>query len=334
MWFALFAVVVVRALGYFDVQISAKILGIALLGELLIIAIFTFGVLFQGGADGVSIEPILPWNFGQGVAPGIGVFFAFWSWVGFEAAPNYAEESKDPQRTIPIAVYFSCVGVGVLYTLMMWAVVTAYGDKGADGRRVRRRRCDGTGHAERLHVRAAASRTSCTWPMEAYVGHFASAAMDWLIVTGALACGAALLNAGIRYWYALGREGILPRALGRTHPKHKTPHVAILTVGRSTRADPGVLVPQPAAARDVRLAGGAGRDLDRARAGADGAVDVLLLPARASDGAALVEDERGPVDRLRRPGLRPAAAVLEPVLPRRRRVVREPGVRDPVDRRA
>jgi amino acid transporter len=54
--------------------------------------------------------------------------------------------------------------------------------------------------------------------------------MDWLIVTGALACGAALLNAGIRYWYALGREGILPRALGRTHPVHKTPHVAIISV--------------------------------------------------------------------------------------------------------
>ena len=69
-----------------------------------------------------------------------------------------------------------------------------------------------------------------TGPMEAYVGHFAAAAMDWLIVTGALACGAALLNAGIRYWYALGREGILPRALGRTHPVHKTPHVAILVV--------------------------------------------------------------------------------------------------------
>ena len=74
----------------------------------------------------------------EGVAPGIGVFFAFWSWVGFEAAPNYAEESKDPQRTIPIAVYFSCIGVGLLYTLMMWAVVTAYGRQGRDRRRLRR----------------------------------------------------------------------------------------------------------------------------------------------------------------------------------------------------
>ena len=60
---------------------------------------------------------MLPWNAFKGIAFGLGIFIAFWSWVGFEAAPNYAEESKNPHRTIPIAVYASCVFVGVLYTL-------------------------------------------------------------------------------------------------------------------------------------------------------------------------------------------------------------------------
>jgi amino acid transporter len=228
-WYALFAVVVVAALGYFDVQISAKILGVALIGELLIILVFTFGVLLQGGAEGLEIAPVLPWNFGMGVAPGIGVFFAFWSWVGFEAAPNYAEESKDPQRTIPIAVYFSCIGVGLLYTVMMWAVVSAYGHEGALDAAFA-----GGAATEPVTLNGytfvPGFANIVTGPMQAYVSHFAAAAMDWLIVTGALACGAALLNAGIRYWYALGREGILPRALGRTHPVHKTPHVAIISV--------------------------------------------------------------------------------------------------------
>jgi amino acid transporter len=73
--------------------------------------------------------------------------------------------------------------------------------------------------------------TFVTGPMEAYVGHFFGAAMDWLIVTGSLACASALTNAGLRYWYALGREGILPRPLGRTHATHRTPHVAIFTIG-------------------------------------------------------------------------------------------------------
>jgi amino acid transporter len=36
-------------------------------------------------------------------------------------------------------------------------------------------------------------------------------------------------NVAMRYFYAMGREGILPRALGRTHPTHKSPYVASIT---------------------------------------------------------------------------------------------------------
>jgi len=223
---ALFAVSVVVLLGYFDVQISAKVLGVALCGELLVIAIFTLGVLFQGGNSGLEISPLLPWNFHVGVAPGIGVFFAFWSWVGFEAAPNYAEESKDPVRVIPIAVYFSCIFVGLLYTFMMWAVVSAYGKGTAMDQAFAAGKATMNGKTYTVDA-----LNFVTPAMSAYVGHFASAAMSWLIVSGSLACASALTNAGLRYWYALGREGIMPRALGRTHRTHKTPHIAIFTVG-------------------------------------------------------------------------------------------------------
>ena len=172
--------------------------------------------------------------------------------------------------------------------------------------------------------------------MEAYVGHFAAAAMDWLIVTGALACGAALLNAGIRYWYALGREGILPRALGRTHPKHKTPHVAILFVMVPQHdADPDLLVPDRLPLEMYGWLAVQGVIWIVLVQALDGAVDVLLLPQRASRPSMhRWKTIAAPWIGFLGPGLRAAAAVLEPVLPRRRRVVREPGVRDPVDRRA
>ena len=126
-WFAILGIVGICALGYFDIPISAKILGVFLITELVIIFAFTIGVFVQGGNDGVSIAPVLPWNAFKGIAFGLGIFIAFWSWVGFEAAPNYAEESKNPHRTIPIAVYASCVFVGVLYTLASWASVSSYG---------------------------------------------------------------------------------------------------------------------------------------------------------------------------------------------------------------
>ena len=50
--------------------------------------------------------------------------------------------------------------------------------------------------------------------------------MSYLIITGSFACGMAFHNTTARYLYSLGREGLLPRALGRTHPRWKSPHIA------------------------------------------------------------------------------------------------------------
>ena len=93
---------------FFHIELTAKILGVFLVLEL--IALLTFGIcaLVQP-ADGLSFSSLLPWHlfdgdgngatkaFGAGTL-GVGIFGAFWSWIGFEMAPNYAEESKDPKR--------------------------------------------------------------------------------------------------------------------------------------------------------------------------------------------------------------------------------------------
>jgi amino acid transporter len=50
-----------------------------------------------------------------------------------------------------------------------------------------------------------------------------------LIITGSFACGMAFHNTSARYFYSLGREGLLPRSLGRTHPRWKSPHIASIT---------------------------------------------------------------------------------------------------------
>ena len=68
-------------------------------------------------------------------------------------------------------------------------------------------------------------------PANELIGWALGSAMGYFIITGAFACASALNNAGLRYTYALGREGLLPRALGRTHPTHRTPHIAVLTQG-------------------------------------------------------------------------------------------------------
>ena len=225
-WFAILGIVGIAALGYFDIPISAKILGVFLITELFIIFAFTIGVFIQGGNDGVSIDPVLPWNAFKGIAFGLGIFIAFWSWVGFEAAPNYAEESKNPHRIIPIAVYVSCVFVGVLYTLASWASVSSYGPAN-----------------EAFDALTAGTTT-------VFGGELTVDYLNFNVVPANELIGAWLgqRNGDLHHHRRIRLcrrpeqrraalhvrarpRGTLPKALGRTHPKHRTPHVAVLVQG-------------------------------------------------------------------------------------------------------
>ena len=138
-------VALITVLAYFDVHISARILGIALISEVVALLIFDFVVFgnFGDGGRNVQFAAINPLNafkperrIGErhAVAAGawaVGVFFAFWSWVGFEWRPNYGEESKNPKRIVPRAMYISVIGLGVFYTITSWASLSAYASTGA-----------------------------------------------------------------------------------------------------------------------------------------------------------------------------------------------------------
>src|ERR1700716_2937826 len=132
-WWGFAMIALIAVLSYFDVRVSARILGVALLCEIVTLVIFD-GFMFTKARGNVSIDAINPVNAFKALpaghaggtalaagAAGIGIFFAFWSWVGFEMAPNYGEESKNPKRNVPRALYISVIGLGIFYTLTSWA---------------------------------------------------------------------------------------------------------------------------------------------------------------------------------------------------------------------
>ena len=85
--FALGAALLISVLCWFDVELSVKVLGTALIGELIILAIFDLVVFGSGGseADGIQWEALNVFQLtdpGVGLAAGVGLFLAFWSWVG------------------------------------------------------------------------------------------------------------------------------------------------------------------------------------------------------------------------------------------------------------
>jgi amino acid transporter len=214
-WLALVMVVIISLLTFFDVRLSSTLLAIGLISEILILLIFDVFLFSKGHTDFSAINPV---NAFRGFAAsgkllagavGIGLFFAFWSWVGFEMAPNYGEESRDPKRIVPRALYISVIGLGVFYVITSWAPLGGYPSE----------------HAAVAQAQSDAANFYLN-PARQYAGHWVASIMSYLIITGSFACGMAFHNTTARYFYSLGREGLLPSALGRTHPKFKSPHIA------------------------------------------------------------------------------------------------------------
>jgi amino acid transporter len=223
----------VFTLAFFDVKLTSRVLGVAMITEVLCIVILIVAVFVQGGGpEGFAFgETLNPFNLqdneaanlagpltGGFVTAAIGVAFfgAFWSWVGFEMAPNYAEETKNPKKAMAPAMFTMVIGLGVFYTLAAWAITS------------------GTGPSQIGLAQAAAFNgeiPNIIYPVsDEFVGGWLSFLIKLLAVTGDFACFAAFFNTSARYVFSMGREGILPRALSRTHPVHKSPYIASIAV--------------------------------------------------------------------------------------------------------
>lgn len=222
-WLALFMVALISVITYFDIRVTARILGVLLVGEILFLLIFDLFMLARGVSTSTAftLEALNPIKAFQGFPatgslaagiPAVGLFFAFWSWVGFEMAPNYGEESKDPKRIVPMAMYISVVGLGIFYTLTSWAPFAGYSNVGA---------AIAQAQTDPAHYYLG--------PASQYAVVGVSQLLSILIITGSFACGMAFHNTAARYFYSLGREKVLPAALGTTHPRYKSPHIASIT---------------------------------------------------------------------------------------------------------
>ena len=218
------ALALMTGFAYFHIELTARILGVALVCEVLALLAMCVGIMVTGGPDGFSAAPLNPANlfdneaalkvFGA-AATGVAIFGAFWSWVGFEMAPNYAEESREPHRIAKAATYGSVIGLGLFYIFVSYMFVTGWGLNGS---------------AQAVSDQFAGKYASAFYPLtDKYVGGGLTTILQLLIVTSSFACAMAFYNTGARYLFALAREGVLPRALGTTSKRH-SPAVASMVV--------------------------------------------------------------------------------------------------------
>ncbi|MFE2041955.1 APC family permease [Streptomyces sp. NPDC059477] len=159
----------------------------------------------------------------------LGAVLAVAVFVGFESAGSLGAESRDPFRAVPRAIIGTVVGAGVLYVLSTYVQVLGYDTDAALA----------TSGAP-LNELARASGVGWLSPL-----------LNAGILISAIACASASVNAAARSLYNLSREGVLPGPLGRIHPTHRTPHLALYLLGGIAGLLPLVLIATGSGTLDV-----------------------------------------------------------------------------------
>ena len=125
--YTLVGLVAAFVLGYFKITLAAGVLGVALVLELIVVLVLDIAIIAKNGLGSLPISSFSPEQvFVPGVV-GVGMIFAFSCYQGFEGTAIYAEEAKDPERTIPRATYIAMGCIGLFFVLTSWAFLASSG---------------------------------------------------------------------------------------------------------------------------------------------------------------------------------------------------------------
>ncbi|MDN6193201.1 MAG: APC family permease, partial [Brevibacterium aurantiacum] len=190
---ALIAWVIVGIMGVLRVDFSAKVLGIIVGTEFLVVIIYDI-IGLSHSPEGVTAGGMLP---DQLFAPGVGAALAFSiaAFMGFESGAIYNEEVKDPKRTAGRATIIAVIIIAVFYAFSAWAMTVAEGTSNVVGR----------------------SQEFGPDLMFVFLGEHAPVwsvdLANLLFLTSLLAALVAFHNIVARYFFALGRDRVLPSVL-------------------------------------------------------------------------------------------------------------------------
>jgi amino acid transporter len=200
--------VFVFLLTYRDVRLSTTAGVILGAFEILIFGALAVWMLISNGSD-LNAQPFNP-HHAAGDWSGVfkGMVFAILAFIGFEAAAPMGEEARNPRKTVPRAVVGSAVVIGLFYVLCAYAWVFGAGFDSFVKQ--------ATGNAD-------------PWRALGKVFWSGGWVLVFLAICNSIAANSnAAVNAATRVFYALARNGLAPHPLARTHPRFKTPHVAII----------------------------------------------------------------------------------------------------------
>ncbi len=195
------------------IHLSTRWAGYFFLLEMIVLVLVSVVVLITHAAI-LSLAPFNPGNISDGLAGlGLGFPVAVYMFIGWENSAALAEETNDPRRNIPRAIYASVLLMALSYILFMFSTVVAFNYN-----------VKTLADAQPVPFIAAAQSISGILALLAYLAGFTS-------TMGAMIAGS---NSQARPIFNAAREGLLPAALAKVHSTKQTPwasFVAFLGIG-------------------------------------------------------------------------------------------------------
>jgi amino acid transporter len=208
--YAYAALVVIAIFGVLRIELNGRVLAVLLVAEIGIAALYAVVQVAHPAGGRMSFGALAPSHLLDS-SIGAGLATAVAGFVGFESTAVYAEETRDPRRTVPRATYLALLIIGLLYALCSWAMSVAAGPANV--------------------VQAATDKTTeLTFSLASpYLAGVWIHAGHALFITSLFASLLSFHNTVARYTYALGRERVLPPFLGRTSARNSAPVWGSLT---------------------------------------------------------------------------------------------------------
>jgi amino acid transporter len=216
-WFPifLFGMACLVTLAYRGIKISTRTLLVIGMVTVAVIVVLDVILTAKGGKAGQTLQPFTFGHTLQGGFSGIfyGLIFGVTSFIGFETAAVLGEETKNPRRAIPLSVLVAVLFAIVFYVWTTYNIAIGVGVNAAGSK----------AWADNPSILATLAQT--------YVGTPMMILVDIAAIGSAFIVCLACATAATRTLFAMGREGVMPQWLGRTHPVHRTPSNAIVVLG-------------------------------------------------------------------------------------------------------
>jgi basic amino acid/polyamine antiporter, APA family len=195
----------------------------AIIVAIKVIVILLFLVVMFNYINTDFWHPFVPANEGGSKFGWSGVIrgatLVFFAYIGFDAVSTAAGEAKNPQRDMPIGILGSLFVCTLLY-IAMAATLTGV----APFRMLNTPEPVATAINYVLGNAAAGSSAS-------YILNSLKILVVFAALAGLSSVVLVMLMGQPRIFYAMSRDGLMPKALGKLHSKHRTPYIGTIIVG-------------------------------------------------------------------------------------------------------